>query len=180
MAGLPKEKIKYANFLAGLTLIGAVIILSLYFINQQIEAVRGRLIVKKNELIAAENREKLISDLTTENNALEKEIRAIENALPNRDNIVNFIKDLENLASTTGVKMSLKFIEKPEKDPQTGNLTLVFNLELEGTSSAIDNFLQATKKLPYFITVYQFNENIDPSGNIKANAKLGVFVNESF
>ena len=175
-----REKIKYANFAAGLTLIGAVLILAIYFINIQIDLTSKKLIVQKMELIALSNREKLSSDLAAENQSLEKEIRRVENALPSHDGIINFIKDLEKLAQNTNTKMVIRFTEKPEIDAKTGNPVLVFNIDIEGSESSLNSFMGGLNQLPYFIKVYQVNENIDQFENIRASLKLGVFVNENF
>jgi hypothetical protein len=181
MAEIQRTKIKYANFIAGITFIGAIIIFASYFICQQINSTSQELITQKNELIALQNREKLSSELSSEAKTVEKEILTIENSLPNNDTIINFINDLENLADTNNSKITVHFTEKPQVDPQIGNSVLVFNIDFEGqNNTSLVSFIKGLNQLPYFIKIYQINENIDQSGSVKANLKLGVFVNENF
>jgi len=180
MFNLSQSKIKYGNLIVAIMFNIAALIISFYFLNIKIQLASQRLMNKRNELMALENKEKLTQDLFLEKKELEEEIRLIKNVLPDEDNLVNFVQTIEHLVNENKLEYSLKLIEKPSAELKKEKEVLVCDLYLKGKESSIFAFLEALNQTSYFINIYNFEEDISNPEVASANIKLGVFTNAEF
>ena len=148
----------------GLTLLifGAVI----FVIGVQINSVAkktGEIVTKAEAIRAQENNKQ---DLQEDSEQARVATPILEKALPASDNLINFIGDLENIATVTGNKQELNFSQEVTSEgdlSQTKNKNkeggIDFTIILEGTFGGLQSYLASLEDLPYIIEIKKIASN---------------------
>lgn len=127
------------------------ITISLLFANE-ISKI-GNLIIEKRKLaMVMEKRSTIISKIRSDLRVVNDNQKIIENALPPKDNILDFVSSLENIANKNSLQYSYKFgtPSAPSTQGEFNISTIDYSLNINGNIFTLINYLKDFEKLKYF------------------------------
>jgi len=133
---------------SGITLIAVIIIVLNFDINKRIERIETR----KREVIIQSQAILILSDLKKEALRARSDQALLESALPTRDQLISFPRELEQLAKANSVDLGFAFgSETPSTESQPGSIK--FTMSLGGSIDGLLDFLKALETNKYFINL---------------------------
>jgi Tfp pilus assembly protein PilO len=147
-------------------LVGGIIILGLivFLLNMDISRRVNRINDFKNELTLRNQTVDFLSRSTTELEKIEPALNILKDILPEKDQLINFPRELEQLANQYSIDIGFNFgneVASTESDPGKIN----FDMRLAGGYDQITGFLSELEENPYFISIATININLLESGN---------------
>ncbi len=156
----------------------AVLFVGLYFFIfntiQDIKDLRNEIISEKIEVEKKINREKNLSNLSIKLKKIESQSNKIENIFLKKNNELEFIKTIENIASNNNVTQNINLL--PGKDEKKVNKTII-NLRVEGSYEDILNYIKDLELLKQYINI--INLNISAQDNKEPEEENTVILNIS-
>jgi Tfp pilus assembly protein PilO len=155
-----------------------VVFLSLYFFVfntiQDINELRNEIISEKIEIEKKINREKNLSNLSIKLKKIESQSNKIENIFLMKNNELEFIKTIEDIAAYNNVSQNINLL--PGKDEKKIHKTIV-NLNLEGNYENILNYIIDLESLTQYINIT--NLNISAQDNKEPEEDSRIILNIS-
>lgn len=159
-------KLDFKNdpFLKQITIRGGVILaiiiifaIGLYFLKNNIKEkaleISGLQAQSQNLSAIGETFSKLMKDYQT----VELYLASVKNLLPTQDEIINFSKDISDLAGTFGVELGFAFEKDGIKKISDGITAIGFSMSLKGDFSKVAEFIIALKDSRYFVDFNAFD-----------------------
>ncbi len=129
---------------------------------------------KKSMIAILQTRESQGQKLQNDWAQVEADFSMIEGALVSKDDLTNYIGQLEDLAAKTGVEQTLKFEEKETADK--GSASLGFELSVKGNLSTLNSYLGGFQSLPFIIKIekieFTSSQSLSKEGQAKIVAKI--------
>lgn len=141
-------------------------------LSQQAEQSRG-------QMLALEDRELSLKKLSLDFQSVQSEITVIDQALPDEQGIVDFVKQFREITQDVSVEVFSFQTDQPNTD-SAGNYFLDFNVELRGSFENLRIFLTKLIGLPYLIKlqIVDIDQTILEEPKMVINAR--ILVNNPF
>jgi len=159
-----------------ITAIPVILAIGFYFyVNHElgkVEAMREE--VKKNN-----HDSETVFKLERSINQIQKEAKSIDDYFIDSNNIVSFIKVLEDSAKKEGVTLYIDSLDilRPSKENKLKVPTVEMNLKVSGSLVNENNFIKALENVPYALAIKEsrFIKNTDSkTGQVSWNLDLSV------
>lgn len=119
------------------------------FLYQQMQKTKGALTSLKEEIAAAELKQKNIKALGKLLDDIDTDRQKITDAFVNERQVVRFIEDLEGLANLNQVNLTIKTASLPTRAEEGGP---TFRFSAEGSFGSVFTFFKMLEKINYQIT----------------------------
>ncbi len=161
-------------FIFSLLFLGGIIFASDKLTSLSQEAEQSR-----SQLVALRELELSLKKLSQDLQSVEKEMVVINQALPNEETIIQFVKEFRAIGQDASIETFNFETDQPKKD-KAGNFYIGFNVKLKGSFAVVKNFLISLVKLPYLVKLDLVD--IEKAGEEEAQMILRakIFVADSF
>lgn len=175
------DKKQQQNFIIWVIITNIVLFSIVILFNFRLTALSATIQNKKSQTQAIRNRENNINQLQDKYYQIANEIGIVDEALPNEENIANFVKYLEDLSNKNATSIEILFDEKANTDVAKNNY-LIFDLNVSGPGKNVSSFWQSLEKGTYFINISNFNFNSTNGLNsdTKLSLKAKVYTNDPY
>ena len=158
--------------------VGGVIVLGGLLFLVKADIIKHTQITQKlKEELAVRNQaaESLIG-LKTDSEKASEYLRILKNRLPLKDELINFPKEIINLANRNNVDLGFTFGSESSPEENPGNLS--FSMTLSGNYDNTIKFLEATEKSRYFVEFETINlvRNDSVKDTLTGNLSGRVFI----
>lgn len=134
--------------ISAIALIAVIIIVLNVDINKRVKVIEDR---RRNAIMQAQAI-RVLSELKKDAPRARLDYALLQGALPDRDQLISFPRELEQLAKASGVDLGFSFgSEAPSTDTQPGNIR--FTMSLSGTLESLLSFLKVFENHRYFINL---------------------------
>lgn len=169
-----KQKIT-SNLIVMFLAIFLVSYFAIYLAIQDINKLRSEIISEKIEIEKRVNREQNLSNLAVKLKKIELNSEQIDNIFIAKDNELDFIKTLEDIATYNNVMQNINLL--PDKTNVKGISKTVVNIIIEGTYENVLNYLRDIESLPHYINVNYLslgNVQGNKNGEVENSVKLTI------
>lgn len=128
-------------------------LIALFILGKAIAAKTDLLVEEKHQLIALEERDASLAKLQTDFDLIKEDIGFIDEALPNKEKIIDFINQLEVHASSSGVLTKISFDSQSVVAESADVKSLRFTLNLQGTYFQMVEFIKKIEKMSQVVIV---------------------------
>jgi len=128
-------------------------LISLFVLAKAIEKKTILLVEEKHKLKALEQKGTSLIQLQEDYQLLGEDIEIIDQALPNKEKIVDFINEMEKQASASGILAEISFGGDSITAESGGLKSACFSLNLKGTYFEIMEFVKKVEKMPQVISI---------------------------
>ena len=129
--------------------LGIVFITGILIAKNKLEVLVGEIEQKRSQKIALEESDQALTMLAAGLVSVKEEVAVIEKAMPNEDELVNFLNLLEKVKDESGIEIeSLSFsADLPSVDPQ-GHRYVELAVKANGAQEKLENFVKKLLELP--------------------------------
>jgi Tfp pilus assembly protein PilO len=170
------KKVNYSKYIIILVILVIILIVASYLILNLIDGQVDQIQEQRAHLSALNNRDNSYAQLQDDFKKIENQYYLIDQALPDQDNFVKFIVDIEKLADKNQVNLAIVF----PSEPVVENNQLGFNLEISGNLDYVVKYLQELKQLPYYIKIDSANFSKTAKQKVGGEVSIKVGVDETF
>jgi hypothetical protein len=159
--------------LAAVAAIAGVVGWGTLFLYNGIEQERTEIQNLKTETLLTEQQTQAMKNFRSIATKREKEISRIGKFFINTERPIEFIEDMEALASSTKNKLILTIADSAEKN------AFSFNVSVEGTRQTTFTFLKLLELMPHKISLKQFGYQVaveDESAGSNALARISLTI----
>lgn len=153
----------------------------LFLLSRLIGKKTNDLVTAKHQLLAFEQKSSSLVQLQETYQTIGNEINLIDQALPNKEKMVDFISSLEREASSSGIQTKISFAN--EQVVSEDNLKSVsFTLSLKGSFYKLVDYLERIEGLPQVILVdkVSIQSPAGIEGENNANLVLKIYLDPKF
>lgn len=171
-----QKKLYLAIFAFCFTLL-AILLIFFQVYEARLSNVRAEYVENSRELIRAERRANLKNELQKELASVGDDVALVDTALLEKENILNFIENLENIASVSTTSYEVR-VAQEIKNEQTGELEAInFNINLQSSFNGLMTFLQGIKRMSYLMNETQASIGYSPDGEtLITNLIIKVYI----
>lgn len=154
----PLQKLIYASTFSLLTLVGGVS--GLWLLSRSVTRTQDSIQRIRSEILMLEEERKFARVVQSFLDKRGDDIAGLDKIFIDRERPVEFIETLENLARTTGNRLTIEFNEGVST-----KTILSFRLTIEGAESSTKKYLELLELLPYIIKIenLSFQKYSDPT-----------------
>jgi len=161
-----------------ITVVIIVQLAALFILGKAVAAKADLLVQQKHKLTAFEQKESSFVQLQEDYNFLKDDINIIDEALPNKEKIVDFLNQLEKEASASGVSAEIGFANQSINTEPSGIRSVAFNLSLKGTYFEMVRFIREIEKMPQVVSIERISiqspEGIETKNNVILHLKCYI------
>ena len=131
-----------------------------YILSERITKISNALYTQKRLAILLQEKESRQSQLKTEYARVAPHLKAMQNALPQDDNIGDFLANLDSIAKEQNLQKTLKFndpIQAPDSNPSFPTAVLSYQLATTGNIFTSIKFIKSLETVPFANTVESIN-----------------------
>ncbi len=153
-----KKQIKKSLIIIVGVLVAAGILI--FFAASSIRKLAPKLAETENQIYLNLNSGKLDLNLKQNWQSISPYKDKINQALPSTTDLLAYQSALESVAQESGVKVSISFSALPKPINQSAGQkyqTVDHSLEVTGTKTAFNQFVEKIENLPYFVEISSFN-----------------------
>lgn len=161
-----RELIIFASINIGVILILGI---ALYYLNTLISSETANVAVDRANIFSRNQMDENLAALRTQSATAEKYAAALDNALPKKDQMINFSQDMETIGKQNGTNVNASLSEENGVSA-TKLLSLGFNMYADGTIDKLLQTLNAIKNSRYVTRA----QNIDLSRTQGDNFHLTI------
>ncbi len=126
-----------------------------YFLNIYAEKIHS----VHSELTAWQRKDQDLRHLQEDYTASKDLVKLVNDTLPAKSQIIGFFEELENLASQSGVLLSINMVKLPEEDQGKKLATANLNLIVKGSFGQIESFIKSLETIDQLVLVRQLVYN---------------------
>ena len=128
------------------------------------------LVDKRHKLMALEQKDEGLAQLQKDYQELKQDLEIIDQALPDREKVIDFITRLESEASASGLLAKISFGKETITAEAGGIKSVHFSLSFQGTYYQMLELVKKIEKMPQIISIdkitIQSAKGIDGKNNI--------------
>lgn len=125
------------------------------FLTKLIKTKTDILIESKHKLVALEQKDQSLAQLEEDFTFIGEEMSIIENALPDKEKLIDFLVQMEVVASSAGIPAQINFGSQTAQVEEGNQKFLGFTLNFQGTYFEMVNLIRKLEKLPQVINIEQ-------------------------
>ncbi len=160
-----------------ITIITLVIVsAAIGLITYEIKLATPKLQAKQNLIYTATHLAAIDSNLYQNWDATKPILEKIDKALPDPNNLLDYQSALEAVASESGVQISISFTQAKSASTTgiSGTSFLEHQVQIKGTQAQIISFLGGIEKMPFYVTILNFNFNLTRADQVSGTVILKV------
>lgn len=139
----------YFNLVGGVIIVALVGFFGINFFWQNIKVTNAEIFEQRKKLSSFSNRENYRRELKNEVKQVELYESQVNNWLIDRDRILDFIIELEQIAKNTNNTHTISLMNKSVSGGDSSNEALFFQVNTEASFSNLMKFLESIEQMPY-------------------------------
>ncbi|MCX6702431.1 MAG: hypothetical protein NTW60_01010 [Candidatus Wolfebacteria bacterium] len=147
---------------------------AIYYLNTLISSETEKVAIDRASIFSRNQMDENLAMLRTQSAAAKKYETSLDNALPKKDQLINFSQDMEIIGKQNGVNANANLAEEVGgTDSKLASLR--FNMSLEGTIENILQTLNAIKKSRYVTKAESMELSKSQSNNFRLTTNGQIF-----